>query len=619
MPPRRPKTAPAARIDDWASTTSALGGAKDKHTGLTFEMRPRLGPTVIEALVSQHPIAARIVDKIVDSAFSVPWKICKVVGPDSDKFDAAACKADLDKAGLTAAEKQSAHWSRLYGGAITAIAVLNTGEPDQPMTFGSQSRLLRFAAVPAERARPLDQDAGFLSPTYGVVLKYQCTGIASAPCDLHYTRAIPHEPIKLPLEAQTRSGSSATGWGPSILDRVFDDLGRYGATGAFATSMMYVASLFYMQLDGYRADAQTKDGQARIQKRAEQTRKSLDAFGLLVMDKADMIGILERNLTGAGDLMTKTADRLAAATEYPREVLFNESPAGLNAGELSGPQELYFATVGSWRKNEVNPGLRRGVEIWIRLKGLDIDSFEIEWEPLWSRSDEGDSEIHARNATADHTYIDDGVLTADEVRVERFVRGNVGMLEIKGEASDPADPLELDPADVAAGEAAAGAVPADATSVQDQALNGSQWASLSNTVKEYNSGLMSWNQARGILALAIPGRDVTGALGAPPPDPDLVVSAAVASTGPAASTDEMPNDRVTVQAAAQRFGVKTRTITRMIDLGLPFWGLGAHKVVSIAAVEKMAKAHEEIVEAEDPADPNDQDPPADAPVPGAGA
>src|SRR5690349_17872131 len=227
----RTKTAPAARIDDWASTTSALGGAKDKHTGLTFTMRPRLGPTVLEALVSQHPIAARIVDKIVDSAFSVPWKIGKVVGPDASKFDAAACKAELDKAGLTIAEKQSAHWSRLYGGALTAIAVLDSGKPNQPMTFTPKSRLLRFAAVPAERARPLDQDAGFLSPTYGVVLKYQCTGIATNPVELHHTRAIPHEPIKLPIEAQTRSGSTATGWGPSILDRVFDDLGRYGATG----------------------------------------------------------------------------------------------------------------------------------------------------------------------------------------------------------------------------------------------------------------------------------------------------------------------------------------------------------------------------------------------------
>lgn len=536
MAPRTPTQ--AKRIDDWASTTSALGGAKDKHTGLTFEMRPRLGRTVLEALISQHPIAARIVDKIVDDAFRTPWKISKVVGPDAAKFDAAAIKAELDTAGLTIAEEQSARWARLYGGALTAIAVLNSGDPEQPMMFGPASRLLRFASVPEERARPLDQDVGFLSPTYGVVLKYQCTGLASTPVDLHYTRAIPHEPIKLPIEAQTRAGSSATGWGPSILDRVFDDLGRYGATGAHAVSMMYVASLLYMQLDGYRADAITKDGAARIQKRAELTRAALDAYGLLVMDPKDTIGVLDRTLTGASDLMIKTADRLAAATPYPREILFNESPAGLNAGELSGPQELYFATVEAYRKKEINPGLRRGVEIAIRLHGLDIDSFEIEWEPLWSRSDEGDSEIHARNAAADAIYIDKGVLTADEVRQARFVRKDVGMIEVDPDAA--IEPLELDPEDVAAGEAAAAA--------------------------------------------------------------------------PTPSTDEMPGDRVTVQAAAQRFGVKTRTITRMIDKGLPFWRFGGHRVVSLAAVEAMAKAHEELVEVEDPNDPNDQGPDDAAPA-----
>jgi excisionase family DNA binding protein len=310
--------------------------------------------------------------------------------------------------------------------------------------------------------------------------------------------------------------------------------------------------------------------------------------------------------------MTKTADRLAAATEYPREILFNESPAGLNAGELSGPQELYFATVGAWRKKEIDPGLRRGVEIAIRLRGLQIDSFEIEWDPLWSRSDEGDSEIHARNATADHTYIDDGVLTADEVRVERFVRGNVGMLEIKGEASDPADPLELDPADVAAGEAAAGA-PAAATpsTPADTAMNGAQIASLLEIMKAVNMRELTYDQGLGALSVAFPSlRGRESAVLGPPPDPN----APAAPAGPTPSADELPGDRVTVQAAAQRFGLKTRSITRLIDKGLiKFWGFGSHRVVSLAEVEAAAKAHETVVEPEDPNDPNDQEPEPDAP------
>lgn len=595
MPRARPT--PAARIDDWASTTSAIGGAKDKHAGLTFTMRPRLGPTVLEALVSQHPIAARIVDKIVDDAFRTEWKICKVVGPDAEKFDGAAIKAELDAAGLTIAEEQSSRWARLYGGAITACAVLNSGAPDQPMTFGPDSRLLRFASIPAERARPLDQDVGFLSPTYGLVLKYQCTGLASQPVDLHYTRAIPHEPIKLPIEAQTRAGSSATGWGPSILDRVFDDLGRYGATGAHAVSMMYVCSLLYMQLDGFVAEMRTKEGAARLQKRAEGTRQHLDAYGLLVMDPKDSIGTVERNLAGASDLMDKSADRLAAATQYPREILLNESPAGLNAGELSGPQELYFATVESWRKKEINPGLRRGIEIAIRLKKLNITSFEIEWEPLWSRSDEGDAEIHSKNAAADHIMIEDGVYSADEVRVERFVKGNVGMIELPPEST--ADPLELDPADVEATQAAA-ETPADT------AMNGAQIASMLEILKSVNVGELTYEQGIGALGVAfasLRGREST-VLGAKP-------ETAPVAPGVQQSTDEMPGDRVTVQAAAQRFGLKTRSITRLIEKGLiKFWGFGSHRVVSLAEVEAAAKAHE--VEAEDPTDPSDQEPEPDA-------
>lgn len=595
--------------DDWASTTSSLGGAKDKHTGIMFASRDPLAPRMIDAMIRQHPIAARIVNLIVDTAFSVPWRITKVTGPDADKFDAEGIKTELDKAGLTEAEQQAARWARQYGGALTAIAVMNSGKPNEPLTIGPESRLLRFAAVPAERVRPLEQDVGLMSPTYGRALKYQVTGIASTSIDLHHSRAIPHEPIKLPVEAQYEQ-PSLTGWGPSILDRHFDDLARYGAVGAHVVSMMYSAALLYMQLDGFRAEMASKEGAVRIQKRANATRAALDSYSLLLMDKGDGIGVVSQQLSGAGDLMDKTGDRLVAGTEYPREILMNESPNGLRGGELSGPQEIYHKTVAAWRTTEVDPGLRRGVEIAIRLRGLRIDSFEIEWDPLWSRSAEGDAEIHSKNAAADGIYIDKGVLTSDETRGARFVRGEIGMLKLPGAAE--ADPLELDPADVGAAEAAA--APA-AESVQDQALNGAQGASLANTVKEYNQGLTSWNQATGILRLMFPGRDVSGALGPAPADPDLVRASPAAAGGVQPSADELPGDRVTVQAAAQRFGIKTRTITRMIENGLPFWGFGSHRVVSLAAVEAMGKSHEELVEPEDPNDPTDQDPPSDAPAP----
>ncbi len=511
-----------------------------------------------------------------------------------ERFDADAIKAELDAAGLSCALEQSTRWSRLYGGALTVIAVTDSGPPDQAMLVSPASRLLRFVSIPAERARPLDQDVGLMSPTYGKILRYQVTGIATRSTDVHHSRAIPHEPIKLPLEAQNRDGASAvTGWGPSVLDRLFDDLGRYGATGAHAVSMMYGASLLYMQLDGYRAEAQTKAGMARVQARADATRRALDSYGLLVMDSADSIGSLTHQLNGAGELMDKSKDRLAGATPYPREILFNESPAGLNAGELSGPQEIYFASVESWRKQEVDPGLRRAIDLVIKMHGLRIDSYDIEWAPLWTHSDAADSEVYARNAVADAIYIDKGVIPAEVVTEERFVRGKLGRIEIPGEQT--AAPLELDPADVEAEEAAS-ATPAETPA---------DTASLLEIIKAVNMRELTYEQGLGALAVAFPTLATRAAtvLG-PPPSPG---APALPQPQQQQSTDDLPGDRVTVQEAAKRFGIKTRSITRLIEKRLiKFWGFGSHRVVSIAEVEAAAKAHE--VEAEDPDDPDDQGP-----------
>lgn len=577
----------AARIDDWASSTSSLGGVRDKHRGIVFARRGRLTREQLEALYEQHPIAARIVDLIVDDAFRTPCKLTKIVGPDAGRIDPEQVRADLDRVGLFAAAEQAARWSRLYGAAIVVPTILNSGEPCEPISLTPDSRLLRFVAVPAERVQPLEQDVGLLSPTYGQVLRYRVDGLASQPVVLDHSRVFLFEPIRLPIESQLRHGGDQLGWGPSVLERPFDDLARYGAAGSHAVSMMYVSTIVYLKLKGYRLAHGTKDGQAEIRKMLASTRAALDAHGMLAMDQGDEIGALTLPITGAADLMDRTAARFAAATPYPKEILFNEIPGGLNAGELSGPQEIYFGVVNAWRRTELRPHLMRAIELYFRINQLQIESFDVEFEPLWTRSVEAESETHARNAAADAAYIDKGVLGADEVRAQRFEKGREGRLEV--EPSAAADPIDLSGPDVEAEIAATAPVAAPDVSVQ-------QAASLANTVKDYNAGLLSYNQAIGVLRLMFPGRAIDAALGSPPADPDALGpaggTAAPAAGAAAPSGLPEPGDSVSARDAAQRYGVPTRTITRLIDQGsLQFWGLGAHRRVSLAEVAALATSH----------------------------
>lgn len=527
MPRRKPlpPALPSERGDDWASSTSSLGGVRDKHRGITFTRRRRLNRVQLEALYEQQPIVAFVVDQIVDDAFRPGWTFKSITTRDGSSIDPEVVQSDLDALDVDGALMQAAKWSRLYGGALVVEPWLDSGAPEEPLCITADSSPLRLQVIPAERALPLYQDVGLFSPTFGKVLHYQINGLADAPVTVDHTRCIPFEPIKLPFEAQQRGERGANGWGPSIIERFFDALGRDGAAASHAVSMLYVASILFAKLKGYRAEHATKEGKARVRAILASMREALDSFGVLGMDKDDELGNLQLTISNAGEIMDRTEARLAAACrEYPKEILFKEITAGLNAGELSGPQEIYFGGVESWWNREIKPALDQILAHYFRWKGLDVASWELELLPLWTRSDTADADIHAKNAAADATYIDKGCITADEVREHRFVRGNAGQIVLE-QSESSAEPLDLDPADVAAHEEAAGELAHDP-------LNGP-------------------------------------------------------------SDDPIPLDAVSPQEAAAKFRVHTRTITRMMETNaIRYWGLGAHKRVSLADIAKAARAHE---------------------------
>lgn len=590
------------RLDDWYAANGSIGGVRDKHRDISFTLRPRLARAVLEALYEQHAIVARVIDKIVDDAFEAGWRFKTITTADGSKLDQAAIKSDLDDLHVDQSFAQSAKWSRLFGGGLSVIPAVNSGAPWNPLKIKSDTVLLPLVSVPEERARPLAQDVGIFSPNYGRTLKWQIDGLASSSVNVHHSRVFVFEPIKLPLETQMRR-PSANGWGPSILERMFDELGRDGAAASHAVSMMYIASILYVKLKNYRTELTTKDGRTKVRAMLTNIRERLDSMGIVGLDAEDAIGNMSLAITGAHELMDRTRDRVCAVANYPREVLYNESPAGLNAGELSGPRSLYHKSVVSWWGAEIKPHLNRFLEIYFKLRGLPVTKWEIELCPLWAESDREASENHARNAAADTAYITAGVLSADVVLEQRFVQGNAGQLVVE---SGPTEPdLELDPADVEAHVAAEATT--EALTPADTALNGAQGEMLMGVFERLNTGVITYEQAVGAIGLMFPTQRGREAVLLGPPRPAVAAAPAAPATGAQADEGPVPADVLTVQAAAAKFGLKTRSITRAIETGrIRHWGFGANRVVSLGELASASERKAPELEPEDPADPNDQ-------------
>ncbi len=581
------------RNDDWTNAVGGLGSAQDKHLGITFAARPSLTRQELDALYRQNPIVARVVDRIVDDALRTGWELTDVkdAAGNDVKVDAKVLQSWLDDLRVTQTLKTAGKWSRLYGGALIVLPIMDQKPPTEPAVKGSP--LLPLAVVSGDKALPLWQDGGVFSPTYGRVLEYEIAGLTGESVRAHHSRVIPMEAVKLPIHVlQESPNSAAPGWGPSVVERMFDDLGRDGAAASHAVSMMYTASLLWLKIKNYRVDRSGADGRARMQERAADMRSALNAFSLLMMDTEDELGSTSLQATGAGELIDRMRARLASTTEYPKEILFNEVQGGLNAGELSGPQEIYFASVEHWRNEELTPALDEILEWVFAWKKIPAASWCVEWKPLWTKSEAAIADVHAKNAAADTAYEAMGALTADEIRQTRFVLGNAGGIEVSDDPEKTAEPLEIEAGAVAP-------VAAEAGTVADEAMNGAQIASLVEIMQLVNTKAITYEQGIGALGVAFPtlrGREAN-VLGTPPA---VVPGEPVSPAGPELDLPQ-PGDAVTVQDAAKRLGLHTTTITTLLRRSKPdgspvlrYWGAGSHRVVSLSELAAVMRSHENV-------------------------
>jgi hypothetical protein len=254
----------------------------------------------------------------------------------------------------------------------------------------------------------------------------------------------------------------------------------------------------------------------------------------------------------------------------PREILYNESPTGLRGGDLSGPQQIWHASVRQYQRDEVEPILDRVLEVYFASRGIPAWRWSIEWPDLWSPDEESEAGTYKQRAEADQTYVALGVVTPDELRAARFEDEASGGVQLEPRAA----PEEGD--DVAA------------ASPEDEAMNGAQISSMVEIMRAYNAGEMTYRQALGVLGTAFPrlaGReaDVLG------PEPEEGTD----DGGPKAEAPSLlpqPDDVIGVREAAARFGLPTRTLTLAMERGqLPYWQFGGRRVVSLTAVEALGR------------------------------
>lgn len=148
------------------------------------------------------------------------------------------------------------------------------------------------------------------------------------------------------------------------------------------------------------------------------------------------------SVSGIKDLLDFVWDLLASAARMPKTVI-----KGQEAGTIAGAQYdvmNYYARIAADQENELKPHIEMLIRMLMMAEkelGGRIDPESLEWEiqfnPLWNVDAETDAKIRKLVAETDQIYINNNVLTADEIRESRF--GQFGLEETLKFSGDEAD------------------------------------------------------------------------------------------------------------------------------------------------------------------------------------
>lgn len=429
------------RLDAWVNHTTGLGAyGRDKRLTNRFGTTPLDYQTCLD-LWRGEPMAKRIIEIIPNEALREGFEA--TIANDIDATKALNQKSQ--SFGLLGKVKDAYKKQRAYGGAALLVGADDGQSPDQPLRR-DQIRKIDFMTVLTPRElqawwwfNDVGQNGFGEVELYRVNTVFSAMGSATAASTIpagtlvHHSRVIRFEQ---PVVDRTLLLQNY-GWPDSILVPMERELADNDMSWAGAAALLEDFSQGVYKLKGLSEMVDTNDdvggdsdtsgndaGTSVIAQRMQMLDYFRSVMRAIVIDKDDDFERKATPLSGYPEMLQQRALRLASVAGLPVSLLMGQSPAGLNA---TGDADVrwFFNHVEADREHELKPKVVEALELLMLAKngptGGQLPAiWGVTFPSLWQLTDLEKSTLRKTNAEADHIYIEDGVLTSDEVAESRF-------------------------------------------------------------------------------------------------------------------------------------------------------------------------------------------------------
>lgn len=415
------------KLDGWSNVLTGLGRqGKDKRTGMRAKWT-RLGWEEVEAIYACDDKATKIVDYPVDEAFR-KRPVFKQKEQDAD-FNQNLWDYIKEFKGYPKL-MQSAKWGRLYGAGFLILGIDDGQDPDQPVDRDNIKGinwvqvLHRWDLSVLEVQNDVGED-GFREPLLYTFTRGSFSQSDQSGPVIHKDRVIRFNGDHLP-ERLYRANNY---FHDTVLSKAQAPIENYRSSVDSLAVLLndYAAGVFKMknlaQLIGAGMDE-------AVMKRLQLIDLKRSMVKSVVVDSEEDFERKATPLSGIKDAMNPMKEDLSAASNIPHTILFGEGSTGNLSGSGESEQEQWDDFIKNLQTCEYGPGLTTFVEYLLLVKGNPVtgdngvpEGFEHSWMPMKEMSEKDKAEIYNKTAQADQIYIQNQVLTPEEVALSRFSEG----------------------------------------------------------------------------------------------------------------------------------------------------------------------------------------------------
>lgn len=493
-------------LDGWASALTGMGIiGKDKKESTTFTRRGRIHFDVLDAMYRQDPIAARIIDVIVDDSLRQGFRVV-FKGDDENPVDPEMVNEINAKANTWAQTsgvslhvniKNHLKQARAFGGSVLVMGVNDGQDPIFPLdtdrvqevTFLKALDRFQLSASGLLDTDPASGGFGFpawyhlnsvfgsfelvssalldkdISSKLGVVDRTQLPGApnvggaasALTPAAIsgvmtegsttlnnvtvHTSRLVRTDGTLL----SDRSRLNNDGWGDSVLERVFEPLRNWNTVMSSTGSLVVDMNKGVYAIKGLAAIL-AANKESLIQKRFQMMDLAASNWQANVID-ADGESFTRpgTQLSGLAEVIDRFGVHLAAGAGMPLTLILELSPGGFGTGKHEDNQ--WDDVVKAYQLEVVKPVLERVFKVLFDTPEFsDVpEAWDIEFFPLDQMTEGEQAELHLKQAQADAIYITNAVLSPKEVGESRFGGEKYSVdTQLDEEAREGMEPAEGD-------------------------------------------------------------------------------------------------------------------------------------------------------------------------------